>query len=458
MEDEDEKLETFFQWAANLGVTDSPSLSQNRASSCLGESVVVSCFPEAGGRGLASIRELTRGELILRVPKAALFTRDSVLEDPSLSFRIKRYPRLSSAQILVVCLLAEVGKGRNSQWAPYLMQLPRFYHTLSSFVWFEIQALQVDDAIWASEKAVSRTQSEWKDALLLMQEIGLRPQLLTFKSWLWACGTVSTRTMHIPWDDAGCLCPVGDFANYAAPEDDSHYTENVENSPRLTDGVYEKDLAAYCFYARKHYRKGEQVLLCYGTYTNLELLEHYGFVLNSNPSDKAFIPLEADIQSSSPWASESLYIQPDGKPSFALLSTLRLWATPQKLRKTQQHLTYEGALFSVENEVLVMEWLAKRCLDVLNKLPTTLEEDCALLEAIDEHRREKSKVLMGSEPELIQFFQEHGLQGGCQIPNKVVRSMQRWELAVKWRYIYKKTIAKCVTHCSQMLSDLSSQI
>ncbi|KAL5811923.1 hypothetical protein ACOSQ3_026873 [Xanthoceras sorbifolium] len=28
---------------------------------------------------------------------------------------------------------------------------------------------------------------------------------------------VSSRTMHIAWDDAGCLCPGGDLFNYAAP-------------------------------------------------------------------------------------------------------------------------------------------------------------------------------------------------------------------------------------------------
>ncbi|KAG9442453.1 hypothetical protein H6P81_018307 [Aristolochia fimbriata] len=458
MEEDDEKLETFLQWAANLGVTDSPSVSRKQAASCLGESLVVSCFPDAGGRGLAAARELKRGEVFLRVPKAAMLTRENVLEDPSLALAVKKYCQLSSAQILVVCLLAEVGKGRNSRWAPYLMQLPRIYNTLPNFAQFETQALQVDIAIWTSEKAVSKVQSEWKEVLLLMQEVGLNPRLFTFKSWLWASATVSTLTMHIPWDDAGCLCPVGDLANYAAPEDELHSTEeNVDNSPKLTDGIYEKELAAYCFYARKNYRKGEQILLCYGTYTNLELLEHYGFVLDTNPSDKAFIPLGADIQLCSPWASETLYIQQDGKPSFALLSTLRIWATPRKLRKTHQHQTYSGELLSVENEMAVMNWLAKKCLDVLNILPTTLEEDRLLLQAIGKLRLEKTVVFKGGEPELIRFFQAHGLQEGDQLTNKVLASKERWELAVRWRYMYKRTISNCVSHCNQKVLDLSSK-
>uniref|UniRef100_F6HFX2 SET domain-containing protein n=1 Tax=Vitis vinifera TaxID=29760 RepID=F6HFX2_VITVI len=76
--------------------------------------------------------------------------------------------------------------------------------------------------------------------------------------------------MHIPWDDAGCLCPVGDFYNYAAPGEEPCGWEDLKDaeqddvlSQRLTDGGYKEDLAAYCFYARKNYKKGEQVLLTF---------------------------------------------------------------------------------------------------------------------------------------------------------------------------------------------------
>ena len=90
----------------------------------------------------------------------------------------------------------------------------------------------------------------------------------------------------MPWDNAGCLCPVGDLFNYAAPDAESspdasedmaehsntnsivtqkHITENSDTeqpecqSQRLTDGGYEEDTTSYCFYARKRYKEGEQV-------------------------------------------------------------------------------------------------------------------------------------------------------------------------------------------------------
>lgn len=51
-------------------------------------------------------------------------------------------------QILTVCLLYEMGKGKSSWWYPYLMHLPRSYDVLASFSEFEMQALQVQFLIF----------------------------------------------------------------------------------------------------------------------------------------------------------------------------------------------------------------------------------------------------------------------------------------------------------------------
>lgn len=87
--------------------------------------------------------------------------------------------------------------------------------------------------------------------------------------------------MHIPWDEAGCLCPVGDFFNYAAPGEETSDSEDqaagkasslpedgmlkseteLAAAHRLIDAGYEKDVSSYCFYARRDYRKGDQVIL-----------------------------------------------------------------------------------------------------------------------------------------------------------------------------------------------------
>ncbi|KAF9624734.1 hypothetical protein IFM89_013272 [Coptis chinensis] len=482
-EEEEERLQTFLKWATNLGITDSPNSS---SSSCLGQSLYVSHFPDAGGRGLSAARDLRKNEVILRVPKSALLTRESLTaNDHKLTRCVQRHTRLSSTQILSVCLLAEMSKGKTSWWYPYLTQLPRHYDTLASFTEFETRALQVDGAIWATERAISKAELDWEQVLPLMRELELRPQLLTLKSWLWASATVSSRTMHVPWDDAGCLCPVGDFFNYAAPGEDSCCSEDVETlgypmqnnslcqdkedvkqlDGRLTDAGFEEDVDAYCFYARVDYWKGEQVLLSYGTYTNLELLEHYGFHLNVNPNEKAFLPLESDIHSNS-WPKDSLYIQWDGRPSFALLSALRLWATPQNQRKSITHLAYSGLQLSAENEIVVMKWLVTNCNTFLDRLPSSIEQDVLLLDSIDSMYdcpvHEVEQILLACGDELGAFFEGNKMQKKCNalkfpLSMKARRSIERWKLAVQWRLRYKQILVSCVSDCEEIIKNISSQ-
>ncbi|KAK1578479.1 hypothetical protein Q3G72_030550 [Acer saccharum] len=497
-EEESKNLEKLLQWAANLGITDSPSSTTNEnpclsSSSCLSHTLTVSNFPENGGRGFSALRDLTKGKLILRIPKPALMTRQRLMEDDhKLSLAVHKHPSLSSTQILSVCLLYEVGKGRSSWWYTYLVNLPRIYDVLAGFGEFDKQALQVDDAIWAAEKAVSKAESEWKEAKILMEELKLKPQLVSFKAWIWASATVSSRTMHIAWDDAGCLCPVGDLFNYAAPGEESNGFGDVEvcahassslpegdstdilvsektsaNLQRLTDGWFEEDVNSYCFYARENYKKGEQVLLSYGTYTNLELLEHYGFLLNENPNDKVFVSLDPGMYSSSSWPKESQYIHGNGKPSFALLSSLRLWATPPHQRRSVGYLAYSGCQLSADNEMSVMKWISNKCNAILKNLPTSIYEDILLLSTINKiqdfntlNKLEKVSSAFGSE--ICKFLEANGLQNGknggvLSLSVKSKLSIGRWKLAVQWRLRYKRTLVDCISYCEEIISSLSSK-
>lgn len=67
-------------------------------------------------RGLAAARDLEKGERVLRVPKAALLTSESVLADERLAAGVKRRPQLSAAQV-----------------RPPFFSLPRQHHSLPSF-------------------------------------------------------------------------------------------------------------------------------------------------------------------------------------------------------------------------------------------------------------------------------------------------------------------------------------
>jgi hypothetical protein len=49
---------------------------------------------------------------------------------------------------------------------------------------------QVDDAIWVAQKAIHAVRSDWEEATQLMKELGFKPKLVMFKSWLWAFAMV----------------------------------------------------------------------------------------------------------------------------------------------------------------------------------------------------------------------------------------------------------------------------
>ncbi|OAE22154.1 hypothetical protein AXG93_1175s1650 [Marchantia polymorpha subsp. ruderalis] len=435
-----ENCEDLSRWAASKGISDAPRESAT-TSDGLGHSLVVANFPDAGGRGLAASRNLKEGELILRVPKSALMSVLSAKADPLLSTALARHPCLSSAQILAVHLLNEAAKGKSSTWSPYLIHLPRIYHTLPYFVANDVQALQVEEARWVAEKAIEKAVMDWEGAKGFMHEISLRRRFMSFKAWLWASATVSTRTLHVPWDEAGTLCPVGDLFNYAAPgeyvfnrketvtnsaaEDNKDLTSGhsllfkaeelddrdscsngleVETAEemaesdfdndiscngvtireRLRDGGFEADHGEYCFYARQDYHKGQQVLLCYGLYNNLELLEHYGFLLPHNPNDNVHIRLpdseEFGVVNGNPGMSlgGTTCLEIDGSPSFSLVAGLRLRATHPFLRKSKGHFALMGKQISVDSDILIYQWLEKKCTSLLACQPTSLDDDLIL--------------------------------------------------------------------------------
>lgn len=207
-----------------------------------------------------------------------------------------------------------------------------------------------------------------------------------------------------------------------------------------------------------------QVLLSYGTYTNLELLEHYGFLLNDNPNDKVFISLEPGMHSCCSWPRESQYVDQDGKPSFALLSALRLWMTPANQRRSVGHLAYSGHQLSVDNEISVMKWLSNNCCAMLNSLPTSKEEDALLLCAIDKIQdintaMEPKKVLSDFGGEVCTFLENFDVQcrqtgAKLALSRKTKLSMQRWKLAIQWRLRYKKILADCISYCDYTVNCL----
>jgi hypothetical protein len=194
----------------------------------------------------------------------------------------------------------------------------------------------------------------------------------------------------------------------------------------------------------------------------LELLEHYGFLLQENPNDKIFIPLEPAMYTSTSWSKESFYIHPNGKPSFGLLAALRLWATPHNKRRSVGHLAYSGSQLSANNEIIVMKWLLKTCDTVLKNMPTSIEDDTLLLNALECSQDfitfMKIVKLMSFRDEVYTFLEAHNVTDAlsfCDVISsmKTRRSMDRWKLAVSWRLRYKRVLIDCISYCNVILDS-----
>lgn len=199
-----------------------------------------------------------------------------------------------------------------------------------------------------------------------------------------------------------------------------------------------------------------QVLLSYGTYTNLELLEHYGFLLQENPNDKAFISLEPEMNSLCSFPRDSLYISHYGRPSFTILSTLRLWATPFSKRRSVKHITYSGNQLSNENEVAVMQWIAYKCRALLSCCTTSIDEDAALLQIIDkiqDYNWEEESSSPAVRNEIRAFLERNRVMSREQFSAKTRRCMYKWKLAVEWRHRYKRILNDCILYCSRLLDN-----
>ena len=174
-----------------------------------------------GGRGLVATRDLAPGVCILHVPQRLLMSAHSARQDPAMAAALAQLgsggDTLSSEQLLAVHLLQQLSRGPDSFWHPYLQSLPRSYTTAACFREQDVALLQAPHAMAAVQAAADAVAAAWRGALPLFRELGLQGKWSSRQAYMWAAATLSSRTMYLPDDSAGCLTPLGDFANYAPP-------------------------------------------------------------------------------------------------------------------------------------------------------------------------------------------------------------------------------------------------
>ncbi|GJP55427.1 hypothetical protein CLOM_g14376 [Closterium sp. NIES-68] len=692
-------LRDLLRWAAERGITDSCTGGDERGNSsadagecgedsgtrsCLGGTLRVAHFTDGGGRGLAAVRAIARGQLVLRVPRRAMLSCAEARACPAMAPLLPAFPHLSSHQLLVCYVLVQASLGRASPWHVYLRSLPSSYTLLARFKPSHIAMLQVPEAVAEAEAAVAAVRGEWREARALLRGMEVGGKWLSWGAWSWGHCTVSSRTLYVPWDAAGALCPVADLLNFepltpaaaaptcaaaapaaapaapavapasadaacagvltdaaaaapplpsaalpgcthmagdvhastahtdastahtdastahtdastradvvsfeasepvcwgntsanthtrkscsprctsdppCVPLDDTHSrnscsphctsvapcvpldhhhgipapqscacttatscaavhsTHNyvtdgcdratdgcdhatdgcnsvTDGCDRVTDGGYSEEAQAYHIFARRRFEAGEQVVICYGVYSNLHLLQHYGFLLPANPDDCIPIhppcdphllgiplPDPSPCRSSPHAGPPPLCIEADGSPSFLLRALLRVWTTPYRLRRKVRHVALGGAPVSAEGEAAVWRWVRGECERLLQALPTSLQEDEALLRGMrgvrgvgqggtGEHGEGRMEGVEG------EGMREGGARGGggcldgqgkeeeggsCGVGGRGGRTVAEEEdehkevLAVMWRVGYKRLLRRAMAVAQQGIHDV----
>lgn len=344
-----------------------------------------------GVRGVAATELLQPGRKVLQVPESCLFTREAA-DDLFKSALLKVNDDLTPLQILASLCIYERSKGHASKWSPYLQQLPRSYTSFLSWRQRDIAALQEEHAMQEASEACKALLAEFPIVNTFLGLLKVPSLWHSLTVWQWAASTVASRTMYLPNDAAGCLTPFGDMHNYKPPPppelpEISGVTAGTIGGGEISgDGHFDVETRSYCIHTRCAVQPGDQVFLCYGVYTNLELLEHYGFQLEDNPHDTAILPRAIVQRVLGEKAAEELPLEaaalhPCGIPKWSLLQALRLSAADPSDRRRSGHRAAAGQPITPAAEVAAMEQLHRLCSEALALLPTTLQSDEARLHA-----------------------------------------------------------------------------
>ena len=358
-------------WLLRHGAVIHPSVDIFRDGGDGGDN---SARPSTSYRGLRTSSALAPSTLLVSVPRRLLLSSGGVSSD-----------NLPTA--LVREMIKETNKAGSSFYSVYLATLPQRaeYHILSLWTNEQARHLQASYAL-ARWKRLQQQLSE--SVTTIQNKIG---SAATTAMCEWAVATVSTRAVYATADEpGGVLCPFGDMHNYQPPQ--------KACGTNVGDAAYDAQTETLNWTTKKAYTRGSEVFMTYGTYTSLDLLEYYGFLLppRANDDHETFELCDAAMEhldnalplprgdsalNRAVGAAGVLSVDTQGTPSYALLVRARagaLHAAGTDDRVAADKVRVGEPLKETSLECTALRAIA-RCVHAdLNGAPTSLEEDKAL--------------------------------------------------------------------------------
>jgi hypothetical protein len=359
-------MEQFMSWLARHDITV--------------DAVVPFDFPDTG-RGMRATRDISPGELLLKIPEYLIISAKTALDSDIGPFFREAKIR-NGVDLICLYLLYEKNKP-NSAWKEYINILPTSFSDLLHFTDEELQELQCSVKTERLNTKKISLQNKYQTLKSSLETVMKRTLLwLTFDEYLWAWSCVMSRSFYIPGrkrmnieKDEYNVIPFADMFNHSS---------NVESR-----GAFGPNSGAYKLFTDTAYKQGDQVFLCYGQHSNEVLLKYYGFVIEDNrynsirfhidwsafpgENKNAKLALIQDYH-----VAEGKYVGLEEEFSWNMMTCLRIMLSDSNESEDWARAILEDVI-SRENELKVWDYLQNLLRERAKDKIATVKEDMALL-------------------------------------------------------------------------------
>ncbi|CEF67994.1 Histone-lysine N-methyltransferase setd3 [Strongyloides ratti] len=228
--------------------------------------------------GLVSTEDVMDKQVLIKVPRKAIFSIDTIHENPIYKKIIVNDILLSNMNnVALVFFMCIERLNKDSKWQDYFNILPTKFTTPVNYTIEELELLK-NTVIYEESLKTFRhfarqyiyfLQKLYDESSKDYSKLSIRLEDFTFDLFLWAANNVTTRINHIPSENdqksIPCLIPLLDFSNHS------------DDSKNIVDFSIEDNCAETI--AGNALKKGNNITIVYGNRNNYSLFLANGFCL-----------------------------------------------------------------------------------------------------------------------------------------------------------------------------------
>lgn len=356
-------------------------------------------------RGCIAKKDIKAGDTIVEIPWSSVIAVKAINND--------------SDEILAFSLYRKVFKSDNHVWKEYANMLPSNEELHGSLFWDveSINQLQLQSnehkEMMDNRIRLSIQEDQIMD-LLKLKNMSDDEKEHVQKKVSWCQRIVQSRSFAVgdklQWR---CLIPIADLFNHR-PE--APWTQTSLSNKGMLSNPWKvmslsrgkpKSVQLLCAYDTK---LGNEILIPYGYETNLELIRSYGFILPMSVNEAQYVPLFSDMEHLVSYVTASIGHVSDKK--VEILKNIDAYDAPLAIRPGKldhsSHLLScvmfllceDGDVEKFEEKMNTdvghfvltaaridmteaLRFVAHRCHEILKEMPTTINEDRAIYQQIE---------------------------------------------------------------------------